>query len=132
MNKMSQPQVDYNAELYAQFKELISKEGLTPLNISRICVSLMQATERHTELKGHEKKELILNVVKRYADEDSGNFSSVFIDMLPDLIDTFVAVDKHRLVIANKEAKGCCIDICNIFSKSLDKQPHNSVNKPVV
>jgi hypothetical protein len=110
--------------LYAQLKELVAKDGLSPLNISRVCVMLMQESEKYSELKGQEKKALILSVVQRYADEDSGNFSSVFIDMLPDLIDTFIAVDKHRLVIAKKEGKGCCIDICNIFTKNASKSTH--------
>lgn len=105
-------------ELYQKLKDLIANKGNFALNLADICIGLMQSCEGYTEVPGPEKKALIVAVVQKYADEDSGNVASVFIDMLPGLIDAFVAVDKHRLVIITKEPKSCCLDICRIFSNA--------------
>jgi hypothetical protein len=105
-------------ELYRKLKELIAHKGNFALNLADICIGLMQSCEGYTEIPGPQKKALIISVVQKYADEDSGNIASVFIDMLPGLIDAFVEVDKHRLVIITKEPKSCCLNICHIFSNA--------------
>ena len=63
-------------KLYIELKKILrsEKEGeiatITPENIITIALDLMQVVETYQELKGVEKKQLIINTLKKFIDDE--------------------------------------------------------------
>ena len=104
--------------MYQQLEEVVGDRKLSPQNAAAICTAYMKLTEA-TRLPGAKKKELVLEVVKRYAKEhldgeEEANML-MFTDLfLPSIIDTFVSVANGRITFSTDEGD-CC---CPIFSSS--------------
>ena len=94
-------------QLYGVMKTL-AKDGVTPRNITGIVLSLMQNIQRVSNMKGSDKKEAVIYVVKKYItveleDEDLKRDLTVFADLtLPPLIDEFIALNKRETRIKVK------------------------------
>lgn len=94
-------------QLYGVMKTL-AKDGVTPRNITGIVLSLMQNIQRVSNMKGSDKKEAVIYVVKKYItveleDEDLKRDLTVFADLtLPPLIDEFIALNNRETRIKVK------------------------------
>ena len=90
-----------------------SNSVLTKENITTIVVNLMQLVEKYPDLTGVQKKQLVIDVVNKFIkDNTEGDeeeilltFANIF---LPTLIDTFVSVDKKKIVIKMKKTFSSC------------------------
>ncbi len=100
-------------QLYGVMKTL-AKDGVTPRNITGIVLSLMQNIQRVSNMKGSDKKEAVVYVVKKYIeveleDEDLKRDLKVFADLtLPPLIDEFIALNNRETRI---KVKNCLKDL---------------------
>ena len=100
-------------QLYGVMKTL-AKDGVTPRNITGIVLSLMQNIQRVSNMKGSEKKEAVVYVVKKYIeveleDEDLKRDLKIFADLtLPPLIDEFIALNNRETRI---KVKNCLKDL---------------------
>ncbi len=100
-------------QLYSVMKTL-AKDGVTPRNITGIVLSLMQNIQRVSNMKGSEKKEAVVYVVKKYIeveleDEDLKRDLKVFAELtLPPLIDEFIALNNRETRI---KVKNCLKDL---------------------
>lgn len=103
-------------QLYNVMKTL-AKDGVTPRNITGIVLSLMQNIQRVSNMKGSEKKEAVVYVVKKYIeveveDLDLKRDLKVFADLtLPPLIDEFISLNNRETRI---KVKNC---IKNLLKK---------------
>jgi hypothetical protein len=94
-------------QLYGVMKTL-AKDGVTPRNITGIVLSLMQNIQRVSNMKGSDKKEAVVYVVKKYIeneleDADLKRDLTVFSDLtLPPLIDEFIALNNRETRIKVK------------------------------
>ena len=94
-------------QLYGVMKTL-AKDGVTPRNITGIVLSLMQNIQRVSNMKGSDKKEAVVYVVKKYIeveleDADLKRDLKVFADLtLPPLIDEFIALNNRETRIKVK------------------------------
>lgn len=94
-------------QLYGVMKTL-AKDGVTPRNITGIVLSLMQNIQRVSNMKGSDKKEAVVYVVKKYIeneleDADLKRDLTVFADLtLPPLIDEFIALNNRETRIKVK------------------------------
>jgi len=93
---------------------------LSPSNITMYLVTLMQLVESITSLKGHDKKNLVIQVMEflimeqiRDDNEYKEQLSLLVKLTLPELIDTIVSIDRKEVKIKIKKGvknllDGCC------------------------
>ena len=105
-------------QLYNNLITLLGDEKISSVNIVLITASLMQVVEKFPGLPGNEKKDLIIQVLKRYTidkidDEEEEKSVLLFIDLfLPSVIDTIISVDKKKLVINVISVLKKCFPFC--------------------
>lgn len=99
----------YVNQAYSEFTKTLNGEKLTPLNIVSLCLSTMQVAAKMVELKGLEKKQVVLSVFDRYIKENPD--SSSLLVILPNMIDLFIKVEKQELKINMKPSN--CFKLCN-------------------
>ena len=105
------------SRLYQQLEEVVGDRKLSPQNAAVICASYMKLLEV-TKLPGSKKKEIVLEITKRYVKEHlegEGEANMLlFIDLfLPSTIDTIGSIANGQITLSVDE--GCC---CPIFSSS--------------
>jgi len=92
-------------ELYNSIKSLVNDE-LDITKLMQITTTLMQVVETYSELKGQEKKGLILQVIDKISEElPEGTAKDVVKTtrpIIPNIIDTVISVDKGELKIKAK------------------------------
>ena len=93
---------------------------LSPSNITMYLVTLMQLVESVTSLKGHDKKNLVIQVMEflimeqiRDDNEYKEQLTLLVKLTLPELIDTIVSIDRKEVKIKIKKGVknvlgGCC------------------------
>lgn len=99
--------MDRFKELYDQMDIILSQTETTISvdNICKITVELMKMAEPYKELKGSEKKELILRVlahlIRNHIESDHVEFVvlEVVQMVVPSMIDTIIAFDKGKLFV---------------------------------
>ena len=114
---------DYpKTRLYNDLVKIADNEGgLTLYNIARITIQLMKLAQGFSNLKGAQKKDLVVFVVAKYVkdevkDEQMARDLSLFIEMtLPSVIDSFIELNngETRIKVRNCLVKlfkkcGCC------------------------
>ena len=103
-------------QLYGVMKTL-AKDGVTPRNITGIVLSLMQNIQRVSNMRGAEKKDAVIYVVKKYIESEVEDLDlkrdlNVFTNLtLPPLIDEFIALNNRETRI---KVKNC---LKNLFKK---------------
>jgi hypothetical protein len=105
---MTDSHSNYLNSAYENLMTIIDKDKVSLSNIIDLCVKTMQFASRLTSLRGSEKKKLVISVFDRYNKEHESPF---VLEILPELIDAFVDVDKHKLrinVSKNSCQKFCC------------------------
>lgn len=97
--------------LYNSLTDILKNQELTPLNLASTIVALMQLVEKYPRLSGREKKEILLEVFRRYKRDHPGN--SLDLDLLPGTIDMFVDLDKGEVTIKlSKQSLLDCLTCC--------------------
>ncbi len=103
--------------LYQKMQE-VSKDGVTSSNITGIVLTLMQSVQTIGNLNGPQKKELVIDVIKKFIrekvdDENVKRDLQIFADLtLPPLIDEFVALNNRETRIKVKNCIGKIINRC--------------------
>ncbi len=103
--------------LYQKLQE-VAKDGITSSNITGIVLTLMQSVQTLGNLNGPQKKELVIDVVKKFIrekvdDENVKRDLQIFADLtLPPLIDEFVALNNRETRIKVKNCIGKIINRC--------------------
>jgi len=83
-----------------ELHNIIKDDGLTVSSISSVLIKLMMFVERYKNLKGKDKKMLVLYVLKRIINESGDSDLISFVDLLlPTLIDNMISLDKGKLKI---------------------------------
>ena len=96
--------------LYAQTEQIIGG-NLTLENMFGVLVNLMQVVEHYKEIKGIQKKQLILLVLNKYINQhivlegDALLLKNLVQKSLPMVIDTIVSIDKKELAIKIKKCR---------------------------
>ena len=89
----------------------------TPENIITIALDLMQVVETYQELKGVEKKQLIINTLKKFIDDEMKGTDPEYNKLillivnttLPIAIDAFISIDTKQIQIKiTGYLKTCC------------------------
>ena len=101
--------------LYQNLVEMVGNKGINMGNIVSITVNLMILSER-SGMKGPIKKEMVLQAIMKYISEnvdtstEEGRELLLFARItLPSMIETFVGLDKGKMLISVKKCwKGCC------------------------
>jgi hypothetical protein len=95
--------------LYGELNSMIGSGTVTANNIVTVVISLMKIVERYREVKGPQKKAVILRVMDRFIKDRIGNtqeaetISILLQTIIPPLIDTLVSVDTQKLKIKTKK-----------------------------
>ena len=103
--------------LYQKLQE-VAKDGITSSNSTGIVLTLMQSVQTLGNLNGPQKKELVIDVVKKFIrekvdDENVKRDLQIFADLtLPPLIDEFVALNNRETRIKVKNCIGKIINRC--------------------
>jgi hypothetical protein len=103
--------------LYQKLQE-VANDGITSSNITGIVLTLMQSVQTLGNLNGPQKKELVIDVVKKFIrekvdDENVKRDLQIFADLtLPPLIDEFVALNNRETRIKFKNCISKIINRC--------------------
>ena len=99
------------SRLYDEIESMIDGKKIDAASIISIATLLMMTVEKYSDVKGIQKKEIVLAVLRKVVEEkidDADERSSVLFlieQTVPPVIDALVAVDKGQLKI--KIQKGC-------------------------
>jgi hypothetical protein len=104
-------------KLYHSLKVIVGDKNMDTNNIISITTNLMQIIEKYPDLKGEEKKFILIHVIKKFVKDnvDNENQKNVltFIDLfLPSFIDTVISVDKKEIIIKVKKGIKDCFTCC--------------------
>lgn len=112
--------------LYRELKQLLNGSKLTEGNVVSILISLMRFIDTFPNLKGYQKKLVILEAmnimiddqyVRDDADIEHGENLKTLVSMtLPGVIDAFVEIDKKKIQIKIKKSVKHLIKYCCSFS----------------
>lgn len=98
--------------LAQDLNSFLGDKQLTDKNLASANIHLMQKAQTYPELKGVEKKTLVMDVLSQRVEKDEVNIS--ILSILAGFIDTIVDVDKGNisLSIDADEAVAACCGIC--------------------
>ena len=112
--------------LFRELKQLLNGSKLTEGNVVSILISLMRFIDTFPNLKGYQKKLVILEAmnimiddqyVRDDADIEHGENLKTLVSMtLPGVIDAFVEIDKKKIQIKIKKSVKHLIKYCCSFS----------------
>lgn len=102
---VSQLSVDRVVE---QIESAIKNEKISVMNILTVCISAMQIVETFPNLKGEQKKEVVLKAVENILKRQEGDVQ--ILSILPSFIDKAVSLDKGVVTISldTKNLTSCC------------------------
>lgn len=91
-------------ELYSIIKRISINDKITKTNVIDICIKLMQLVEKYPNIKGEEKKRIVITVLKQFITDtliiEEQLALLLFIEqILPSIIDTLISIDKKELTI---------------------------------
>lgn len=115
--KLQLPVSDIADKLYKSLSLLVGGEKINTTNVVIIATNLIQIVEKYPKLKGHQKKMLILQVLKKFVEDHLENEEEkvvlTFIDLfLPSVIDTIISVDKKEISVKIKKGLKTCFPYC--------------------
>lgn len=102
---------DYNIieSIYNVLAESIKGRGITSVDVILMTTKAMQLVEKYNTLSGIQKKNLVLNSLKKIIqtkvkkDDDRDIILDFITIFLPPIIDTIISVDKKEIKIATKK-----------------------------
>jgi len=99
--------------LYIELKRIAVRDGIFVKNIMTFVVNAMELVENLDVLSGPEKKQLVLDLMRKIIEKDKQleleekkEISYLIDNILPEVIDTVVAASKNDIMINVK--KRCC------------------------
>lgn len=109
--------------VYNELCKILKNDHVNLLHTPTILLRLMQLVEEFDDLKGFEKKDLILHVLNKY-DQLHPDEPNLVIDSLSGFIDLMVGVDRGELVISLQPEKclSCCFPGITSFRKRRQTQ----------
>lgn len=93
-------------KLVEQTEKTLSGES-SPVTM---CITAMKIVETFPNLKGSEKKQLVLDCVKILLQKIGAN--EIVLEILPMVIDNLISIEKGELVIGNEKIETCCFSLC--------------------
>jgi hypothetical protein len=109
-------------ELYEEIKRLLHGGKLTTSNVVVVVINLMRLVEKYSELKGHQKKQVILEAVKMLINDSNDNVEDneqliMLVNMtLPSVIDVIISIDRKKIKIKIKKAWKFMLSCCGCGS----------------
>jgi hypothetical protein len=103
--------------MYEELKKIVGDGKLTTTNIIITLVSLMQTVDGYADLKGEQKKAVVLEAIIHLIDEtvqesDKASFKQLVLLTLPSVVDNFVKLDKKKLKIKTKKVISSFLRCC--------------------
>lgn len=101
--------VEAGNKLYEEVKVILGTGTISSSNVVAVLLSLMQLVENYTDVKGVQKKAIILDVLNHIIEDQIENVDEamnlkLLVQMtLPSVIDTFVSLDKKEISIKFKK-----------------------------
>ncbi len=108
--------------LSQQTKRLLDGHKPTVASILPTVVNLMQAAENINSIHGSQKKQMIIDTLGNYIsdeikddlpDSDYRDLMMYVNFVLPELIDTFISIDKKEIIIKVSKAVKSCFPCCS-------------------
>ena len=108
----------YSDRVLSELETMVNNQAVTPTNVLMFSLSLMQVVEGFPDLKGKQKKELVLNVFDRYLEKYKGD--KTLLQLLPSFIDTSIGLDRGEVTIkiSSEDISSCCGSLSKIFVKN--------------
>ena len=104
--------------MYEELKKVVGDGKLTTTNVITILVSLMQTVDGYVDLKGAQKKAVVLEAILHLIEEEvqdvteKEQFKQLVLLTLPSVVDNFVNLDKKKLKIKTKKVINSCLSCC--------------------
>ena len=105
--------------MYEELKKVVGDGKLTTTNVITILVNLMQTVDGYVDLKGVQKKAVVLEAILHLIEEEvqdeteKEQFKQLVLLTLPSVVDSFVKLDKKKLKIKTKKVISnfmqCCL-----------------------
>ena len=104
--------------MYEELKKIVGDGKLTTTNIITTLVSLMQMVDGYADLKGAQKKAVVLEAILHLIDEtvpdnEKEQFKQLVLLTLPSVVDNFIKLDRKKLKIKAKKVFNnflrCCL-----------------------
>lgn len=110
------------AAVIKNLEEIIGENQITVLNVISLCINSMQFVEKIPELSGQEKKNIVIESLKRLIAKM--NCDTSILALIPDFIDTAVKIEKGAVKISldAEDVIGCCSAICGSASKTQSRK----------
>lgn len=95
--------------LVSEIEKIIESEKVTPVNILLVCLTSMQLVEKFPNMKGSEKKDLVIKAIETVIGKTNSDASLTGI--LPSFIDNMISVEKGKITISvdPEETISCCL-----------------------
>lgn len=107
--------------LLEDLEKIIGNGEINPMNVFSVTINLMQVTEGYGDLKGVEKKDLVLKVLKKFLENHGGDHigNDTLIGLLPSFIDAAIDLDKGEVTIKvnTKSMLACCSGLLTVLKK---------------
>ena len=104
--------------MYEELKKVVGDGKLTTTNVITILVSLMQTVDGYVDLKGAQKKAVVLEAILHLIEEEvqdeteKEQFKQLVLLTLPSVVDNFVKLDKKKLKIKTKKVINSFLNCC--------------------
>jgi len=113
----------YMDRVYEYLNDMFANGHVNLIDTASIIISLMQLVAGYSDLRGQQKKDLILRALEKYDDQhpDEPNLLTV---SLSGFIDAMIGVERGELVISVQPEKcmSCCISLFSPAEKTRRKQ----------
>ena len=91
-----------------EFEKLVGEQEISPLNILGLAIGLEQIVAKFKDLKGKQKKDLVIRVIEQYLLDHGGDKYDALL-FLPSFIDVSIGLDHRDIEIdVDQVAMGCC------------------------
>ena len=103
------PALSDDALVDSLIHDLACCEQVTSINVLSICISLMQLAERSPNMKGEEKKALVVRALTKILTSQNGDLS--LLNIIPSYIDKVVSLNNGEIVINVEKMVECCFGL---------------------
>lgn len=91
-----------------QIEKMIGDKNVDAASIMSICISAMQLVERMKDLKGEQKKTLVLDSLSKVIEKKGGDLA--ILAVIPQFIDSCISIEKGQIRFKlNTGLFSCCI-----------------------
>ena len=111
--------LQYNVDsLVLSIEKMVGdQKQINALNIATVCLNLMQLVEKAPNLKGSEKKKLVLDTIEKYLSTSGGDLG--LLSVVPSFMDNMISLDKGTVTISltPENVETCCMGIISLSNK---------------